>query len=68
MFICKIETKKQIFRVLNLNLGFFLVMMMMESYIEEDDVSVGVSIVMIDSVESLRELNITKLFTKLWIH
>jgi|APAra0007618328_1042625.scaffolds.fasta_scaffold05838_4 hypothetical protein len=40
----------------------------MKTYIEEDDVSVGVSIVKIDSVESLWELDITELFTKLWIH
>lgn len=40
----------------------------MMTYIEEDDVSVGVSIIAIDSIESLRELNITKLFPELWIH
>lgn len=38
------------------------------TYIEEDDVSVGVSIITINSIESLRELNITELFPELWIH
>lgn len=38
------------------------------TYIKEDDVSVGVSIIVIDTIESLRELNIAKLFPELRIH
>lgn len=40
----------------------------MMTYIKEDDVSVGVSIIVIDTIESLRELNIAKLFPELRIH
>lgn len=43
-------------------------LMVIETYIEEDDVAIGVSIVAINSVESLRELNVTELLTELWIH
>lgn len=42
--------------------------MVIQTYIEEDDIAIGVPIVTVNSVKSLRELDVAELFTELWIH
>lgn len=38
------------------------------TYIEEDGVSIGISVVPVNAIKSLRELHITDLLPNLWIH
>lgn len=46
----------------------YLVAFLDGTYIKEDCVSIGISIIPINAIEPLRELNIADLFPSLWVH
>lgn len=42
--------------------------MLFRTYVEKDGVSIGISVVSVNAIKSLRELHITDLLPNLWIH